>query len=31
MYPDEEYQQESAMFVGEKGCLLLPHTTGPPD
>ena len=29
MYPGKEYPQEAAMFVGEDGYLLLPHTSGP--
>ena len=29
MYPGKEYPEEAAMFVGEKGYLLLPHTSGP--
>ena len=29
LYPGKEYPQEAAMFVGEEGYLLLPHTSGP--
>ena len=29
LYPGEKFPEEAALFIGEKGALLLPHTSGP--
>jgi len=29
LYPGEKFPEEAALFIGENGALLLPHTSGP--
>ncbi|MBC8125719.1 MAG: Gfo/Idh/MocA family oxidoreductase [Gloeobacteraceae cyanobacterium ES-bin-144] len=29
LYPGEKFPEEAALFIGEQGALLLPHTSGP--